>query len=46
VVVFALLLLPLATVQGVTTTGLAVLFVLHLVVAAALVPFVVGAVRP
>jgi len=46
VVVFALLLLPMATVQGVTTTGLAVLFVLHVVVAVALVAFLVGAVRP
>jgi hypothetical protein len=45
-VVFALLLLPMATVQGVTTTGLAVLFILHVVVAAALVTFLVGAVRP
>ncbi|MFC7228909.1 DUF6069 family protein [Salinirubellus salinus] len=45
VAVFALLLLPMATVQGVTTTGLAVLFVLHVVVAAALVAFLVGAVR-
>jgi hypothetical protein len=35
-----------ATIQGVTTTGLAVLFVLHAVVAVALVAFLVGAVRP
>ena len=46
VAVFVLLLGPLATIQGVTTTGLAVLFVFHLVVAVPLVAFLVGAVRP
>jgi hypothetical protein len=39
-------LLTVAPAQGVTTVGLAVLFVLHVVVAVPLVAFVAGAVRP
>lgn len=46
---FLVMLGPLATVapaQGVTTVGLAALFVIHVVVAVPLVAFVTGAVRP
>lgn len=47
--VFVVMMVPLLTVapaQGVTTVGLAVLFVLHVAVAVPLVAFLVGAVRP
>ena len=47
--VFVFMMGPLLTVaptQGVTTVGLAVLFVLHVAVAVPLVAFIVGAVRP
>lgn len=49
VAAFVVMTVPLATVGpslGVTTVGLAVLFVVHVVVAVPLVAFLVGAVRP